>query len=154
MSIGAALLRRISPLYVERRFARLPWAEIKSCLMTSTAELEARFDGKADIDQNRRILSHIIGIERWGQRRLRVFLGEPFVDEEYNSYRPPREMSWSELRTQFRETRTQTLTLIDPIAAADPGGQRVYHNQWGLLSARGWLNYLDVHARGESFKMR
>ncbi|MBL8162574.1 MAG: DinB family protein [Anaerolineae bacterium] len=103
---------------------------------------------------NRRILSHIVGIERWGQRRLSVFLGEPFVDEEYNIHRPPREASWSELRAQFHETRAQTLVLIDRIAAADPRDQRVLHNQWGLLSARGWLNYLNVHARGESLKMR
>jgi len=43
----------------------------------------------------------VIGIERWGQRRLRMLLGEPPVSDEYDSYRPGEDLSMPALRDAF-----------------------------------------------------
>ncbi|MCO6450695.1 MAG: hypothetical protein J5I90_07875 [Caldilineales bacterium] len=107
-----------------------------------------------DSDQNRRVLSHMIGIERWGQSRLRVALGEPFVEEEYNGYRPAREVGYSDLCDQYQETRVQTLEIAQALSMADAGDVKVLHNQWGNLSTKAWLGYLDRHANMESDRMQ
>ncbi len=119
---------------------------------TSRAILD-RAGRAADTEHNRRVLSHIIGIERWGQRRLSVFLGEPLVMDEYDGYRPEQETSWPELKAQFESTRAQTLSLAQRLAAAQ-APQTVPHNQFGPLSAAGWLRYLNLHAAMESRKIR
>lgn len=129
-------------------------------LKSLAAQLEAtgrvvldRAGQAADTEHNRRVLSHIVGIERWGQRRLSVFLGEPLVMDEYDSYRPERGTSWAELKAQFETTRAQTLSLVQRLEAAQPS-QTVPHNQFGPLSAAGWLRYLNLHAAMESRKIR
>jgi hypothetical protein len=98
-------------------------------------------------------LSHIIGIERWGQSRLRVALGEPFTQDEYDSYRP-QDMSWSDLQALFHTTRIETISLVKSLrmAGIDPH-TRVAHNAIGNLSLLGWLAYLNAHASMESRKI-
>ncbi|MBL8156604.1 MAG: hypothetical protein JNM70_20670 [Anaerolineae bacterium] len=114
-----------------------------------------RFQRGGDSERSRRVLSHIIGIERWGQNRLKVFEGNPLAMDEYNDYRPSRETSGQELVTMMRETRAETVRLARRIAGETPTSvKRVPHNQFGPLTARGWLFYLYVHARAESRKMR
>jgi hypothetical protein len=114
-----------------------------------------RADDLDDSDLNRRVLNHIIGIERWGQRRLKVALGEPFLQDEYNGYRPARETSWEALKTAFAQTRAETVALARTLAA-QPGlaSKRIRHNDYGDLSVGGWLNYLRTHAELESRKLR
>ena len=101
------------------------------------------------------MLSHIIGIERWGQSRLRVFLGEPFTQDEYNGYRPARDVPWDELVGQFSATRSETIALAraldEALIAPD---KTVLHNQLGPLSARAWLRYLQTHASREILQVR
>jgi hypothetical protein len=114
-----------------------------------------QFQRGRDSEQNRRVLSHIIGIERWGQNRLKVFLGNPLVMDEYDGYRPSRETSGQELVTIMRETRAETVRLAGQIAGQTSASvKRVPHNQFGSLTARGWLFYLYFHARAESRKIQ
>jgi hypothetical protein len=98
-------------------------------------------------------LSHIIGIERWGQQRLRHVLGEPLVLDEYDSYRPSIALFWEELGAEFTITRQQTLALIRKLQQAC-GDQTaaVRHNQLGIMTIHGWLLYLDMHANLEAKK--
>jgi len=102
---------------------------------------------------NAAVLAHIIGIERWGQRRMRVALGEPLLQEEYNDYRPL-ETDVPTLRAVFQATRQETVSLCKSLrmAGVDPG-TRIYHNQFGEISLLGWLYYLIFHAGIESLRI-
>ncbi len=101
------------------------------------------------------LLRHITGIERWGQSRLRAFLGAPLVRDEYDDYRPGKELDLDGQRSAFRETRDETIELVRQIAKANvPDSVTVAHNDFGPLSVRGWLRYLDAHASLESKKLR
>ncbi|MFK7805234.1 MAG: hypothetical protein AB8G95_26620 [Anaerolineae bacterium] len=125
------------------------------------AELEA--SGKRNLQQlmekmptkhNYNVLNHLIGIEKWGQQRLRVALGDgAFVLDEHDDYRPRFGLSWNELQDVFSQTRIETLELAERIDAAEKGGERVLHNDFGEISANHWLHYLRLHANGELWKM-
>jgi hypothetical protein len=105
--------------------------------------------------QASKVLRHITGIERWGQRRLQILLGEPPIADEYDGYRPGTDLTLDEQRALFRETRTATLALIDQLQAAGVGDDATApHNDFGPLTVRGWLRYLDMHANLESKKLR
>jgi hypothetical protein len=98
---------------------------------------------------------HIIGIERWGQQRLRVALGEPFKMDGHHAYKPSPDLSMLELQKTFQETRTQTIALARELERVNVGShQRVLHNNLGPLTVRGWLRYLGMHANLESLRLR
>jgi hypothetical protein len=100
-----------------------------------------------DTVENVEALRHIIGIERWGQRRLRVALGEPLIMDESDRYYPPTETSWDQLRQEFRQVRRETVALAHKLEEAEVCRDvKVPHNQWGALTVYGWLNYLNGHA--------
>ena len=118
-------------------------------------EIEAALKAATGSERNCKLLSHVIGIERWGQRRLQTALGEPLVMDEYDGYRPPRDRDWTGLLADFRQTRQETLALVRKLEQAGlPADFRAPHNEFGPLSAGGWLRYLDMHARGEIRKLR
>lgn len=102
---------------------------------------------------NQRVLSHIIGIERWGQARIKVAQGAPFIQEEYNGYRPTRETPWTDLIEQFAATRQATIALVQALTPSHYE-QCILHNQWGKLSVRAWLRYLTFHATTESRRLK
>ena len=140
---------------VERPVRNAPLPVLSDHLRTSGDKIAARLATACDTAENRRLLSHVTGIERWGQRRLRVALGELFIQDEYDGYRPHREESWENLIAEFKVTRQETLRLVDEIDKAAAGESlTIDHNQFGSLSVRGWLHYLDMHASGEIQKMR
>lgn len=143
------LLKNIGPLLMEGQRSPSAWAE---ALDAAGKRLAAQYARLPDGDFNRRVLNHVIGIERWGQRRLKVALGEPFVTEEYDGYRPPRETGWTDLQALFAETRAATVALARQLD--DKADVKILHNGWGELTVRGWLNYLHVHASLESRKMK
>jgi hypothetical protein len=91
-----------------------------------------------DKDTNRDQLRHIIAIERWGQRRLRVALGESFVKDENHAYKPSQETTWERLKEIMKATRDETLNLAGLLESADVK-QTVPHNQFGPLSVLAWL---------------
>lgn len=98
-------------------------------------------------------LRHLIGIERWGQRRLRTLLGEPLEMDGHHPYKPPADADWTALSTDFGTTRADTMRLADELARANPAGT-VPHNAFGPLNARGWLRYLRMHAKMESKRLK
>ena len=126
-------------------------AELAEELEASGRALDARFAAAPDTAGNREAVAHWVGIERWGQRRLRVALGEPLVIDAYHGYRPDKEEGMERLREAFAATRTATLDLIAELQAAgvDPA-TTIRHNDLGDLSVAGWLAYLLQHPEQES----
>lgn len=103
---------------------------------------------KTPTERNYRVLSHIIGIERWGQSRLTVLEGDPFVGGEYDPYRPPVGLSWNELQDQFKDTRAETLRIVKRIGdrPESPDYMTALHNDFGELNLTAWAFYLRIHA--------
>ena len=124
-------------------------------LTTSGQELAAKFAAAPDTEFNRRVVSHLTGIEGWGSSRLRVFLGDPLVQDEYDGYRPAKDLDWPAMQAAFTATRQETLAVVTQLAAANPDASRkVLHNQMGPLTAQGWLRYLHMHSTWEAKKLR
>jgi hypothetical protein len=148
MNLGAHLI-------LERPVRKLSLADLSTQLEQSGKQMTDHLAKCPDTPANRNQLSHMIGIERWGQRRLRVALGEPFLQEEYNHYCPSEERSWDELRVEADTTRRTTVELVQNITQANvPDALKIRHNQFGPLSVKAWLRYLDVHASGESKRIK
>ena len=74
--------------------------------------------------------------------------------DEYDDYRPPREAPWPALQDAFSETRQQTVALVQRLGQAQVTNIKVPHNQFGPLSVRSWLRYLDLHANLEAKKLK
>lgn len=128
--------------------------ELAAAMEKSAQTVEARLASKQDSERNRNVLRHIIGIERWGQKRLRVALGETLVIDEYDGYQPALGTPWATLRSEFQSTRQATLALIREMEQAGvQHSARVHHNDLGEVSPHGWLRYLDSHATRETMKM-
>jgi hypothetical protein len=149
------LLPLMKHLLIEGPARRRTYAQLGAALDRAAAKLEPRLSAAPDTAANREQLRHIVGIERWGQRRLRVALGEPPVADEMDDYMPPADSSMDELRTAFASARRETTVLARQLEArAVDGGTRVEHNQFGPLSVRGWLSYLATHASFEGKRVR
>jgi hypothetical protein len=137
-------------LMFERPVRKLGIHELILQLEQSTEQISEHLETCSDTPANHRLLSHLIGIERWGQRRIRVALGEPFLTEEYDHYRPPVEGLWDELIGEWEATRQATVDLASNLTNTSvPPDFKISHNQFGPLSIKGWLRYLDVHASSE-----
>jgi hypothetical protein len=124
-------------------------------LAESGRSLEQRFVAAPDTPANREQLSHIIGIERWGQSRLQVPLGKPYVRDEYDGYRPPSGATWPELCAAFVEARSATVALAGQLGQAGVSpATYVPHNQIGEISVKSWLQYLNMHANFEGKRVK
>lgn len=152
MSLGSRWIANLVWEWPARRLNLLQHAH----LLESSGQAIGRASAAApDGDFNRRLLSHIVGIERWAQRRVRVALGAPLLMDEYNGYRPPRETGWAELQQQFQTTRQASVQLARDLATAGaPLDMTILHNSYGPLTPRAWLRYMTVHANLESKKLR
>ena len=134
-------------MIIERPANKNTRAELLEMLIQSGEKLADRISMSRNTLINRIQLAHIIGIERWGQRRLRVFLGESFVAEDHDRHVPDRDRPMAELRAMFRNTRRETISLARKLLEADPSPEAsVLHNQYGELSLKEWLYYLHMHA--------
>ena len=140
---------------LERPASSRSLGELTATLQASGEGLARRFAGAEGNDKNREKLRHIISIERWGQRRLRVGLGEPFVADESRAYSPAPDTEWNALQGEFSQVRGETLELADRLSreGVDPT-VTVPHNQFGPLTLRGWLRYLETHASFEGKRIR
>jgi hypothetical protein len=137
----------LADLLLERPVRNKTLGEIRDELDSSGREAEQRLATAADTGQNREALRHIIGIERWGQRRLQAALGEPLLLDESDGYYPASDASWEQLQEMFQETRRKTLAIAGELDQANVGREvTVPHNQWGNLTVYGWLQYLRSHA--------
>lgn len=155
MGLKEMVMSAAAGVFIERPGRAKNYNEWRQALNTSGAAIDARAAAAKDPAQASKVLRHISGIERWGQRRLRILLGEPLIADEYDAYRPGIDLTLDEQRAFFRETRTATLALVEQLQAADVGDDAMApHNDFGPLTARGWLRYLDMHASFESKKIR
>ena len=145
MGLKERLSHLVGRLYFDRPAQKLTVAEYAAQLRRSGEELSTRLAAARETPQLRETMRHVIGIERWGQRRLRSFLGEPVVMDGHHSYKPAADAGWDQLRRDFAEMRAETVALAERLATAEPTS-RVPHNQFGPFSARGWLRYLRGHA--------
>lgn len=135
------------------------YGELRGMLDQAGVRLDNRFAAAPDTDANRDTACHIIGIERWGQARLRVLCGEgEYVTDRYHSYRPAEDLSLPQLRELASITRAQTSQLTRQLGQQDAEHQPAHlmmvpHNTFGPLSAPAWLRYLTLHADLESRRM-
>lgn len=97
---------------------------------------------------------HVTGMERWAQARLRVLVGGPALNDEYDAYRPDELTTMPALADAFAATRADTLALVDEIKAAGLADKTVPHNELGALTVPQWLVYLDDHANRELMLVR
>ncbi|TVR21064.1 MAG: hypothetical protein EA396_09025 [Anaerolineaceae bacterium] len=142
--------------FFEKRYNENTYEQIISKLREDGATITERIQAADSANKrNHSLITHIIGIERWGQTRLREILGGEAGEAEYDSYRPPRNTKWAELSPLFEATRQETIALTEALAEANVGADRkVAHDTYGALSAAAWLRYLNIHARLESRKLR
>jgi len=154
MGLRDTLTDAVSSLLLERPFKNKDMAEIARELDLAGGRLKRTFAAAKDNPDNRRLLSHIVGMERWGQSRLGVTLGEPLTMDEYDGYRPPPQATWPALQDAFSETRQQTVALVQQLGQTHVANIKVPHNQFGPLSMRSWLRYLEMHANLEAKKLK
>jgi hypothetical protein len=120
-------------------------------LEASGRAMDARLAGLSDTPGHRAALAHWMGIERCGQRRLRVALGEPYRDDVHHPYEPDEADGVVALRQSFADARVDTVELAHRLheAGVHPA-TTVRHSDLGDLSIVGWLAYLLQHPEQES----
>ncbi len=145
------VIRAAAALFVERPARRLGGESLVARLEAGRQVTLDRF-AAADPTAARRQLRHVIQIERWGQRRLRVALGDvPFQADVSGTYAPADD---DDLLATFADVRTETLVLGRRVFDERRDGVAVEHNSLGPLTARGWLQYLHLHADFEMKRAR
>lgn len=149
-------LRRVAvEQFLEKPSRGRRYAELADDLYVAGDRVALRLERARDDGAAREGMRHVIGIERWGQQRLRVALGAAFERDEYHPYRPPRDAGRDDLVGAFRETRAETVALARQLSETPPPADtRVEHNSLGPLSPRAWLRYLQTHAEFESRRLR
>ncbi len=150
-----SLVGKVLGMLMERQGRGASMGEWAERLTQSADGVAERIAGASDTPKNRDVAAHIIGIKRWGQRRLRILLGEPLVRDEYDGYRPATSEGVSTLAQTFRQTRVETVGLVRLLQAEGCGPEaKAPHNDLGETSVLGWLSYLNGHAAMESRKLR
>ena len=140
--------------FIERSTSKMTLADLADRLQASSSEVARRIQSATARPQNQKQARHIIGIERWGQQRLRVALGGPLVMDEHDAYRPDESASLEALSKAFVTTRADTIALARKLQQANLAPTlTIPHNDLADLTVRGWLYYLDVHATRESAKL-
>lgn len=154
MTIRTRIARFVTRTVLEQPAQRRSYDQLIAALDTAGQGILAHISGKPDTARNRATLQHIIGIERWGQRRLQTALGAPPVDDEYDSYRPADD-TLSQLGQSFQTTRRESIALARQLQAQGIAKDTaVRHNQFGAISVGAWLRYLALHANIESKRIR
>jgi len=148
-----AILRPVGHFYFERRSRGKTPAQLADELEAGAQTVMARLRAAPQTEANHRLVTHIIGIERWSQRRVQVVQGAPFHEEEYNEHRPPRNTAWDDLFTMFEQTRHVSVALARSLSQTQLT-QKVRHNTYGELTAGAWLTYIHFHSNLESRRLR
>lgn len=147
----SVITRFIGGMMFERPARKKSYQDYVGELREKGGVIESRIAKGDGSGKQHSTLTHIIGIEKWAQSRLRVALGEPFKQEEYTNYRPAKETAWEDLLPIFRETRADSIALAEQLAAQNvPTNTKVKHNQFGDFTTRAWLQYLVGHGDFES----
>lgn len=140
-------------LFFERPGKRAGLESLQGKLQTTQATIEERLSAAAGSEKDIKTLRHVIAIERWGQRRIKVALGEEFLEDENHAYKPEPDTPWADLKQQFTQTREQTLALTDELKG-ETLNVRVPHNDLGPMTLLGWLSYLNSHANLETKRIK
>ncbi len=141
--------------FIERSARTKSYGALIQALERQGTALEVRLAALRNSPQNCEKLSHIIGIERWGQLRLQSLLGEPMQTGEYMEYRPAAETGLTSLRVLFAQARANSVALGRKLEEAGVDkSTTVPHNDLGELTVGGWLNYLAIHASREAQRLR
>lgn len=151
MSLFGFVFRKIS----EIRAHQLTYDQLHERMQQSGEKLVSKMRAAPTNGMTLERARHIIGIERWGQARLKAFLGGPVLHDEYDGYRPDDLNTLPQLADAMANTRAETLRLIEVLKAAGASaGGKVAHNELGEIDARSWLVYLDDHATREGMVIR
>ena len=148
-----SLVGRLLYFIFERNAKKVDLEQIGARLEESRGKRVARFVQAADTAENREKVGHLIGIERWGQARLISALGGPLSQGEYDTFRPPADLSLPALTEAFKQTRAETLALIPQLQRAGVADRTIPHNEMGELSVKGWLVYFDSHGNREGMRL-
>jgi hypothetical protein len=155
MGIKEALFQGVANLIIERPAQNKTFDQLIAALEQSGSEIEQRAVAAKDPAKAQNVMRHITGIERWSQNRLRMFLGVPYQRDEYDTYQPGAGLDLAGQIAAFHETREETIELARRMEQAHvPPSATVQHNDFGPLTARGWLSYITSHAGRESTKMK
>ena len=139
----------------ERPTRGIPATELLQRLEQSRDVFALLIQQHADTHKNRVLLGHIIGVERWSQARLRQCINGTTAPDESDAYVPSREVAFSVLLTNARDTRSDSVVLLtELIHAGVPPTRTIEHNQFGPLSVAAWFHYITTHAMLEARKMR
>ena len=151
MSMAGIFLK----IFSEQRAKNMSWDDLTGRLEHSAEIVLPRFDKANNRPRHQEAAKHVIGIERWAQRRLRIAPGEPPIMDEYDAYRPDDLNDIKALRDLFADTRRETLAIIQQLCEAGvPLDTTIPHNELGPLTIRGWVLYLTDHAWRETLVMR
>lgn len=124
-------------LFIKRPARKLTHADLIARREAGDEPIRRRAARATPSAGNSGALRHIIGIERWGQRRLRAILGEPPLADEYDGYQPDPATNWPALRDEWAARRRETIALAGQIVAAGlNAGTKAAHNGLGALTAR------------------
>lgn len=144
----------IARWWVNARTRQQSYEQLIALLETGMTRIEKQMQ-KPHTDKNHAIMTHIIGIEIWAQKKLATALGEPAGEHEYIPYRPSKDVAWDALLPLMRQTRADTIDLAKRLAQANINpNHTVRHNDWGDLTIKGWLMYIYLHADFEAKKIR
>jgi hypothetical protein len=152
MAFKDTIFRLAATLVLENPSRRKTISELRGTLERSHARLNDRLGSRA---ANPTLLRHVIAIERWGQTRLRVALGEVALSPDRSgTYAPDAALGWTELRATFDATRRETLEIAHRLEGLSTQPAPVPHDQFGPISVKAWLRYLDTHASAELSRLR
>jgi hypothetical protein len=155
MTIRDRIFRFGINVLVERPARKRSYDQLITALETAGQSLMARFQTKSDTPRNREQLRHIIGIERWGQRRLQTALGSPVINDEYDGYCPAAHDDFAALCRAFQATRQESIKIARRIQATGVSkATPIRHNQFGDIAIDAWLRYLTMHAVTESKRIK
>ena len=146
--------RGVSWLFLERPASDKSTDELTNDLMQSGAMVRERISQADRTQAHHAIVTHIIGIERWAQERIKAAQtpAQSAPQGEYDPHRPAADTPWDELPALFDDTRDTTIALVQQLDSATLE-RSVPHNQLGELSVRAWIRYLRVHADLEARKL-
>ncbi len=142
-------------IFVEIMSRNLALEDLKQRLERNGEKLSTRLQNAENTPMNLKQAKHIIGIERWGQSRIRTALGGRFIRDEYDSYRPDDLKDMAALGETFRTARQTTIDLIDTLEKTGVSrDKKAFHNEMGDITLHAWLYYLDNHANRETWLIR
>jgi hypothetical protein len=154
VTIRSTMLHFVAGLVFERPVRTLSADQLRMRLSDGGNIVVAAMRAASDTSTHQRIATHIIGIECWGQARLRELLTRSHTSEEYDRYRPAA-TSLIHLAELMTSTRAETIAVFDQLCAAGIAPTQVaHHNMFGAMTVAGWLQYLHAHASLESRKLR